>query len=242
MSTNSYTLQVASIDALVVRKPIKNLHLAVLPPLGKVRVSAPLYMKDDAIRTLLATKLGWINRHKARFQNQARQAPRQYVSGESHYFLGRRYRLEVVYEDNPVDVELHGKNKIILRVRPNTSRAKREEAMMEWYRKELRSIASESLGKWQKAIGVELTAWGIKRMKTRWGTCNERVGRIWLNLELAKKPISCIEYVVVHELLHLIEKKHNERFAALMGQHLPKWRSEKAELNRFILAHEEWRY
>lgn len=242
MSTNSCMLQVGSIEALVVRKPIKNLHLAVLPPLGKVRVSAPLYMKDDAIRTLLATRLGWIKRHQAKFEGQMRQPPRQYVSGESHYFLGGRYRFELVYGDKPGRIELKGKNKILLHVRPQSSFAKRQEVMMEWYRTELRNIADELLRKWQEKIGVRANAWGIKRMKTRWGTCNQKAGRIWLNLELAKKPISCIEYVVAHELLHLIEKKHNERFAALMSQHLPKWRSEKQELNRFILSHEEWKY
>jgi len=199
-------------------------------------------MKDDAIRTLLATKLGWINKHKARFNSQLRQTPRQYVSGESHYFLGRRYRFEVVHEDRPARVELKGKNKIVLFVRPESSVVRREQAMLEWYRKELRVLAAELLAKWQTKIGVQPSTWGIKRMKTRWGTCNQKAGRIWLNLELAKKPISSIEYVVVHELLHLIEKKHNERFVALMNQHLPKWRSEKQELNRFILSHEEWKY
>src|SRR5438094_4073453 len=200
MNTNSCMLQVGSIEALVIRKPIKNLHLSVLPPLGKVRVSAPLYMKDDAIRTLLATRLGWIKKQKARFEAQERQTPRQYISGESHYVLGRRYRFEVVYEDKPAHVELKGKNKIILRVRPKSALAKREEVVMEWYRKELRPIADELLVKWQEKIGMQANAWGIKRMKTRWGTCNQKAGRIWLNLELAKKPIACIEYVVVHEL------------------------------------------
>jgi predicted metal-dependent hydrolase len=235
-------LQVASIDALVVRKPIKNLHLAVLPPLGNVRVSAPLHMNDDAIRTLLATRLGWIKKHKARFESQLRQTPRQYVSGESHYFLGRRYRFEVLYEDKTPQVELKGTNKIVLHARPRSALAKREQTIIEWYRRELRILAAELVSKWQKKIGVRPTAWGIKRMKTRWGTCNQKAGRIWLNLELAKKPVSCIEYVVVHELLHLIEKKHNERFVALMTQYLPKWRHEKQELNRFILSHEEWKY
>lgn len=235
-------MRVGSIEALVVRKPIKNLHLAVLPPLGKVRVTAPLYMKDDAIRTLLATRIGWIKNHKARFEGQQRETPRQYISGETHYFVGRRYRFEVIYEDKPPQVELKGNNKIVLYVRPQSQLAKREEVLMEWYRKELLNLAAELVAKWQKKIGVAASVLRIRRMKTRWGTCNQRSGRIWLNLELAKKPISCIEYVVVHELLHLIEKKHNEHFVMLMTQHLPKWRSEKQELNRFMLSHEEWNY
>jgi len=127
-------------------------------------------------------------------------------------------------------------------VRPKSNRAKRAEVMLEWYRKELRNIAAELVAKWQKTIGVEAKNWEIKRMKTRWGTCNQQAGRIWLNLELVKKPISCIDYVVAHELLHLIEKKHNDRFVTLMSQHLPKWRSEKHELNHFMLSHEEWKY
>jgi len=229
-------------EVLVVRKAIKNLHLAVLPPNGWVRVSAPQAMKDDAIRTLLAVKLSWIKKQQAKFAAQARQTPREYVSGESHYYLGHRYRLEVLYKDKPARVELYGKNKIVLRVRPGSGLEKRQQVVLDWYRAELRALISELLPKWQERIGVRAAAWGIKRMKTRWGTCSHKAGRIWLNLELAKKPVSCIEYVVVHELLHLIEKKHNENFVNLMTKYLPKWRSEKQELNRFILSHEEWNY
>lgn len=242
MNTNSSMIQVGNIEALVIRKPIKNLHLSVLPPLGKVRVSAPLAMKDDAIRILLATRLPWIKKQQVKFEAQERQTKREYISGESYYLFGRRYRLEVLYENRPAHVKLNGKNKIMLYVRPHSSIGKREEVLMEWYRKELRTIADEIISKWQEKIGVQVKSWGIKRMKTRWGTCNQKGRRIWLNLELAKKPITCVEYVVVHELLHLIEKKHNERFVNLMTKYLPKWRSEKEELNRFILSHEEWNY
>lgn len=229
-------------DVSVVRKPIKNLHLSVLPPLGRVRVSAPLAMKDDAIRILLATRLSWIKKQKAKFETQERQTPREYISGESHYFLGKRYRLEVVFEDKPPQAKLNGKSKIVLHVRPSSGLAKREEVMLEWYRDQLKTLLNELLPKWQEKIGVRVKDWGIKRMKTRWGTCNQKAGRIWLNLELAKKPFACIEYVVVHELLHLIEKKHNGIFVDLMTKHLPKWRGIKEELNRFILSHEEWKY
>jgi len=235
-------LKVGLIEALVVRKPIKNVHLSVLPPSGKVRVTAPVAMQDDAIRVLLATRLGWINKQQARFKGQERQTPREYVSGESHYLFGKRYRLEVHFQEQPARVEVKGNIKIVLHVRPGSSIAKREEVMTEWYRIVLRTAALGILDKWQKKIGVRVRVWGIKRMKTRWGTCNQNTGRILLNLELAKKPISCIEYVTVHELLHLIEKKHNDRFVQLMAKYLPKWRSEKQELNRFILAHEEWSY
>ena len=240
MSTNSSLLQIGSIGVLVIRKPIKNLHLSVLPPEGSVRVSSPLGMNDDAIRTLIATKIPWIRKQKAKFEGQERQTKREYVSGESHYFLGRRYRLEVVYENVPPRAGLKGKDKIILRVRPNSTLGRREQVLLDWYRSELRRISEELLDAWQKRIGVAAESWGIKRMKTRWGTCNQRAGRIWLNSELAKKPVACIEYVVVHELVHLIERKHNERFVGLMTRHLPKWRSLKEELNRFVLSHETW--
>lgn len=242
MSTNSFILQIGSMEVLVVRKSIKNLHLSVLPPDGKVRVSSPLSINDDVIRTLIATRIPWIWKQKAKFEAQERQTKRMYVSGESHYFLGRRYRLEVLYENGPAQVELRGNTKIILRVRPHSTVAKREEVIMKWYRKELRNVADTMISRWQEKIGIQARSWGIKKMKTRWGTCNQKVRRIWINLELVKKPIACIEYVVVHELLHLIEKKHNERFLALITKHLPKWRNEKEELNRFILSHEEWNY
>jgi predicted metal-dependent hydrolase len=241
MSTNSY-LQLGTVEALVVRKPIKNLHLSVLPPNGWVRISAPERMKDDAIRTLIALRLPWIKKQQAKFAGQERQTKRDYVSGESHYFFGKRYRLELVYKDDVPAVSLKGKNKIVLQVRPKSSVAKRHEVMLDWYRQELHKAVDDLIAKWQKKLGVRANFWAIKRMKTRWGTCNHKRGRILINLELAKKPLACTEYVVVHELLHLVEKKHNDKFVALMTKHLPKWKSIKEELNRFILSYEEWKY
>lgn len=235
-------LQVANIEALIVRKPIKNLHLAVLPPAGKVRVSAPLTMKDDAIRILLATRLGWIKKQQEKFRIQERQTPRDYVSGESHYCWGKRYRMEVIYDDKPPVVSLKGNDKIILSVRPNSNRTKREQVMMDWYRKELRVIANGLIERWQKTTGVSLNNWGIKRMKTRWGTCNPNAGRIWLNLELAKKPEHCLDFIVVHEMTHLLERSHNGRFKAHLDRFMPRWRKFKEELNQSVLSHENWNY
>jgi hypothetical protein len=240
MTTN--ILQLGSVEALIVRKLVKNLHLSVLPPLGKVRVTAPESMKDDAIRTLLATRLPWIKKQQEKFKGQDRQTKRKYVSGESHYFFGKRYRLEVVYKDAAPVVSLKGKSKIVLQVRPNSSVEKRNDVLMQWYRKELHPIADSLMTKWQKKIGVQAKHWGIKRMKTRWGTCNNKAARILLNLELAKKPLACLEYVIVHELLHMIEKKHNEKFVNMLAKYIPKWRSIKEELNRSMLSHEEWNY
>lgn len=241
MSTNSY-LQLDSIEVLVVRKPIKNLHLSVLPPAGRVRVTSPEGMKDDAIRTLIATRLPWIKRQQGKFAGQERQTKRDYVSGESHYFFGKRYRLELIYKDDIPAVFLKGKNKIILQVRPKSPIAKRHEVITQWYREQFRPVVEEMMAKWEKKIGVHSSHWGIKQMKTRWGTCNHKRDRILINLELAKKPMHCVEYVVVHELLHLIEKKHSEKFVALMTKYISKWKSTKEELNGFVLSHEEWKY
>lgn len=229
-------------EVLVVRKPIKNLHLSILPPNGKIRITAPTQMKDDAIRTLVATRIPWIRSQQKKFAGQERQTPRRYISGESHYFFGKRYRLEVEYVNEVPQVIVKGNTKIILRVRPNSTTEKREEVMTEWYRKELHKVVEPLLSKLEKKLGVSVNTWAIKRMKTRWGTCNQMQGRVWLNLELAKKPLACLEYVMVHELLHLIEKKHNDRFVELMTKHLPKWRSTKEQLNALILAPETWEY
>ena len=241
MNTNSY-LQLGTVEALVVRKPVKNLHLSVLPPNGRVRVTAPEHMKDDAIRTLLALRLPWIKKQQAKFAGQQRQTERDYVTGESHYFFGKQYRLELVYKDEVPAVSLKGKTKIVLQVRPKSLAAKRQEVLVDWYRKELHRAVDDLIAKWQKKIGVEVKYWAIKRMKTRWGTCNHKQARILINLELAKKPNAYIEYVVVHEFIHLIEKKHNDNFTVLMTKYLPKWKSLKEELNRFILSHEEWKH
>ena len=242
MNTNSCMLLVGNIEALVVRKPIKNLHLAVLPPMGKVRVSAPASMKDDAIRTLLSTRSTWIKRQQEKFKCQKRQSLREYVSGESHYLWGNRYRLEVIYNNAPSRVSVKGKDKLVLSVRPNSDCKNREQVMIEWYRKGLRNVAADRIEQWQQRISVRVNAWGIKRMKTRWGTCNPMSGRIWLDLELAKKREHCLDFIIAHELTHLLERNHNERFKLHMDAFLPQWRQYKEELNRTILSHENWVY
>lgn len=235
-------LQVGNIEALVVRKPIKNLHLSVLPPIGKVRVSAPIAMRDDAIRTLLATRIGWIKRQQEKFRTQERQTPRDYISGESHYYWGKRYRLDVLYEDKPAGVCIKGKERLVLSVRPNSDRGKREQIMLDWYRRELRGVANGLIEQWQRTIGVSLKQCRIKRMKTRWGTCNQKAGRIWLNLELVKKPEHCLEFIIVHEMTHLLERNHNDRFKAHLDRFLPRWRQHKEELKQSILSYERWNY
>jgi predicted metal-dependent hydrolase len=225
---------------LVVRKQVKNLHLAVLPPNGHIRVTAPIGMNDDTVRTFIALRLPWINRQREKFVAQARQTARRYVSGESHYYFGKRYLMDVVQQDAAPKVRLVGKRKIELCVRPESTGARRGEIMSDWYRECLRAVIAEMLEVWQAKLGVRANRWRIMRMRTRWGTCTQGSGNILFNLELAKKPLVCVEYVIVHELLHLIERGHNQRFIDLLDRHLPKWRTLKEELNHHILAHEEW--
>lgn len=226
----------------VVRKNIKHLHLGVYPPEGRVRVAAPTYVDDDAVRLAVVARLGWIRRRQAEFRRQDRQAPRRLVSGESHYVDGRRYRLAVVEHEGPPVVRLRNRTTMELRVRPTTDRDAREAVLHRWYRCRIRERLPALLAAWEPRLGVQVAEVRIRRMKTRWGTCNADARRIWLNLELAKKPVSCLEYIVVHEMAHLIERRHNERFRELMDGVMPRWRSYRDELNRAPLAHEEWRY
>ncbi len=241
MSTESRNITVSDLTVEVVRKPIKNLHLGVYPPLGRVRVAAPLAVDDEAVRLAVVGKLGWIKRQQAKFQAQPRQSERRMVSGESHYFLGQRYRLRVHESGGTaLRVALRGKTIMDLFVRPETTIKRREQVLQDFYRAELKRLVPELLEKWQPKLGVEVRAWGIKRMKTKWGTCNIEAQRIWLNLELAKKPVQCLEYILVHELAHLHERHHNDRFISLLDQHLPQWGQLRALLNNSHLAEERW--
>lgn len=240
MSTE-YVLEIQGLAVTVRRKAIKNLHLAVYPPDGRVRVSAPLAMSDDAVRMAVVSRLGWIRRQQARFAAQARQSEREMVRGESHYVWGHRCRLEIEERDAPPQVRVSGR-RLILQVRPGAKAEKRRAVLGEWYRAELRARLPELIARWEPVIGVRVAEWRIKRMKTRWGTCNVEARRIWLNLELAKKAAHCLEYILVHEMVHLLERHHNERFCALMDQFLPQWRLYREELNREPLAHEQWDY
>ena len=231
-------ISVSGIPVEVVRKDIKNLHLGVYPPMGRVRVAAPLVVNDEAVRLAVIDKLGWIKRQRAKFAKQPRQSEREMVNGESHYFLGRRYRLRVHEQDGAARVALRGVASMDLFVRPGASAEKREAVLLDWHRASLRSVIADLLAHWQPALGVEAAHWGIKKMKTKWGSCNVGTRRIWLNLELAKKPVQCLEYIVVHELVHLLERNHTERFTALMDRHLPDWRTRREVLNSSPLGHE----
>jgi predicted metal-dependent hydrolase len=226
----------------VVRKDIKNLHLAVYPPSGMVRIAAPLRVNDDAVRLYTISKLAWIKRQQAKFQGQDRQSVREFVSGESHYFQGRRYLLQVIYHDGPPHVTLRTRKTLDLHVPTGSDTAQRERVLRAWYRTQLKKVVPPLIAKWEEIIGVQVAAWGVKQMKRKWGTCNTQARRIWLNLELVKKPVQCLEYIIVHEMVHLLERHHNDRFAAYMDKFMPQWRFFRKELNNSPLGHEIWEY
>jgi predicted metal-dependent hydrolase len=240
VSTETHHIRISGLLIEVVRKKIKNLHLGVYPPAGRVRVAAPLHVTDEAVRLAVITRLAWIKRQRAKFEKQERQSDREYVTGESHYFQGRRYRLNVVYQKGRAHVVVRNKSTIDLFVREGSTTAQREKVFIEWYRQQLKAIIPPLIEKWERIIRVTVTDWRVKAMKTRWGSCSVHAGRIWLNLELVKKPQQCLEYVIVHEIVHIIEKSHNDRFASLMDSFMPQWRLHRDELNRSALRHETW--
>jgi len=242
MSTRTLEIRVAGLPVQIVRKPIKNLHLGVYPPNGRVRVAVPTRVSDQAVRLAVIGKLGWIKRQRARFAEQPRQARREMVSGESHYYLGRRYRLRVVFRPGPGRVVQRGRTILELQVPDGADVDRRERVLLRWYRSRLRELIPPLMGKWGRALDVSVADWRIKRMKTKWGACTVNARRVWVNLELAKKPSQCLEYILVHELCHLLERHHTALFTALMDQHLPQWRSRRQELNSAPLAHESWAY
>ena len=241
MSTKKEVLSIANIEVDVYRKDIKNMHLSVYPPSGRVRLSAPKRTDLEVIRLFAISKLGWIKKHIKNFKAQPRETKRIFKSGESHFFEGNRYILEVKEGAPKNYVNIDGK-KINLYVQSNVSIEKRELILREWYRTQLKQILPELVEKWEKVIGVETNEWAVKLMRTKWGACNIEEKRIWINLELAKKPRICLEYIILHELVHLLERNHNERFIQLMNTFMPKWRFHRDELNRLPVAHTDWGY
>lgn len=242
MTTETRRILVNGLPVQIVRKDIKNLHLGVYPPHGRVRVAAPLRVSDSAVRLAVVSKLAWIRRQQARFDAQPRQSAREMVSGESHYFLGRRYRLRFIPSHEPAKVIVRRPGTMELHARAELTADQREKVLLSWYRQQLKELIPPLLEKWQDAVGVRPQEWAIRKMKTKWGACNAEARRIWLNLELAKKPVQCLEYIIVHELVHLLERRHNDMFNALMDKVLPQWRTRRAELNAAPLAHETWSY
>lgn len=233
---------ISDIKVDVVRKNIKNIHLGVYPPNGRVRISAPLLVKDETIKILVSTKISWIRRQQRKFKEQLRQSPREYKDRESHYYLGKRYLLKVIEVNTVPNVTIQTVNTLILSIRPESDKEKRRQVMDKWYREKLRELIPDLINKWETILEVKVNEFGIKQMKTKWGTCNIAAKRIWLNLELAKKPLHCLEYIIVHEMMHLLERHHNERYKKLLDSYMPKWRTYKDELNWFPISHPNWEY
>ncbi|AOY74696.1 M48 family metallopeptidase [Clostridium formicaceticum] len=235
-------MTIGNIDIEVVTKAIKNIHLSVHPPNGRVRIAAPEKMDPDAIRLFAISKLSWIKKQITKFEHQDRQPKRDFVSGESHYFIGDRYLLNVIETTGKQRVEIRNKKYLDLYVRPGSTVEKREKIMTEWYRNYLKDVIPNYVKKWEGIMGVKVDSWGVKLMKTKWGTCNTSGRRIWINLELAKKNPRCLEYIIVHEMVHLLERHHNDRFIEYMDQFLPNWRSVKNELNEVTYESSRWSY
>jgi predicted metal-dependent hydrolase len=230
-------ITVADIPVEVVKKDIQNLHVGVYPPNGRVRVAAPAAMSDEAIRLAVVNRLGWIKRQIHGYQNQSREPDHELASGESHYYLGQRYRLDVVEQDRPRKVEVKGKTIMTLYAKPGDSTEQKEKTLQDWYRERLSELVPPILEKWEQKLGVKANEWAIKRMKTKWGTCNTAKKRVWLNLELAKQPPHLIEYIVVHELAHLIEDSHGTNFRDTLNRVLPNWSQLKNALNNSIASY-----
>lgn len=234
-------IELGDITVDVVLKDIKNVHLSVYPPTGRVRISAPRRMSLDTIRVFAISKLDWIKQQQAKLREQERETPREYVERESHYVWGKRYLLTVTESDEPPSVELKH-SRMLLRVRPGTDEDKRQAIVEEWYREQLKEAVPPLLERWQPRLGVQVERWFVQRMKTRWGSCNHKARTIRLNTELAKKPVECLEYIIVHELVHLLEPTHNARFVALMDQFMPNWQLHRQALNRLPVRQERWSY
>ena len=237
----STIIHLGNIAADVVLKDIKNIHLSVHPPAGKVRIAAPARMDVDTIRLFAISKLGWIKQQQRKLREQERETPREFIGRESHFLWGKRYLLNLAEADAPPSIELKH-NRMTLRMRPGCNEAKRQDFVEEWYRAQVRAATAELVAHWAPKIGVHVTRFFVQRMKTRWGSCNSLACTIRLNTDLAKKPRECLEYIVVHELIHVLEPTHNDRFQQLMSRFMPDWLHRRQVLNRLPVRHEDWQY
>lgn len=230
-----------NIPVEVMLKDIKNIHLSVYPPEGAVRIAAPRRTKVDTLRVFAISKLAWIKQQQKKLREQARQTPREHVDRETHFVWGKRYQLAVHHAEAAPTITLKH-TRMVLQVRPGANAETRQEVVAQWYREKIRAALPALLDTWETRIGVNAGHIFVQKMKTKWGSCNPRSGNIRLNTDLAKKPPQCLEYIVVHELIHLLEPRHNERFTRLMDQYLPDWRQRRVVLNGAPLGHEEWGY
>jgi predicted metal-dependent hydrolase len=234
------TIQIGELSIRVTKKPIKNVHLSVHPPDGRVTLTAPSATRLDVARAYAISRIGWIRQQQVKLKNQARETPRRFIERESHYLWGRRHLLSLVYRDAKPSVSLDHK-RIALALRPGSHAGKRAEIIHEWHKSLLHKIVPPLIKKWEPKLKVKVSRYFLQRMKTKWGSCNHRAGHIRLNTELVKKPKDLLEYVIVHEMAHLIEPLHSERFIAILQQHYPTWREARAELNELPLGAEDWR-
>lgn len=239
MSTTSAYLKVGGIDVDVVYKSIKNLHIGVYPPMGRVRVAAPEVLDDEQVRLAVVNRLPWIKRQREQLQAAERQTRREMVTGESHYVWGSRLRLKMIERPGRAHIEIDG-DRLLLYAPEGTSADNRRALIDRWYRDQLREAIPALISKWERSMRVNVPKWSIRRMKTKWGSCNRETGHIWFNVELAKKHPDCLEYLIVHEMTHLWERGHGERFTKLMDKNLPDWRARRDVLNESPLAHEVW--
>lgn len=239
MSTASAYLTVRGIDVDVIYKDIKNLHIGVYPPMGRVRVAAPQRLDDDQVRLAVIQRLPWIKRQRKELQDTPRQSEREMVTGESHYVWGVRRRLKVVERPGRAHLEVDGE-RLVLYTPADITADRRRENLDEWYRQQLREVLPDLIARWEATLEVSVPKWTIRRMKTKWGSCNRETRHIWFNVELAKKHPDCLEYIVVHEMAHYFERNHGERFTKLMDSLMPDWRSRRDQLNGSPLAAEAW--
>lgn len=233
------TIELGDVVVALTRKDVKHVHLTVHPPTGRVTLVAPTRTRTEVARAYAISKLGWIRDQRLKLSAQAREAPRQFVERESHTLWGRRYLLSVVEVNDKPAVNL-GHRRLSLQVRPDSSAEKRAEVVHEWHKSLLHAVVPSLIRKWESRLGVEVSGYFLQRMKTKWGSCNPRKHHIRLNTELVKKPKDLLEYVVVHEMAHLLEPSHNERFLAIVDRHWPQWRESRAELNALPLGSESW--
>jgi predicted metal-dependent hydrolase len=235
------TIKLAELAIRVTRKDIKNVHLSVHPPSGRVTISAPQRLGLDTIRAFAITRLGWIREQQRRFREQERETKRDYIERESHYLWGQRYLLKVIEKGAPPAIAVRGKY-LVLQVRPGTTKPKRRKLVEDWYRLQLREALVDLIGKWEEHLGVDVAGIHVQRMRTKWGSCNAPMRTIRLNTDLARKPRQCLEYILVHELIHFQARRHDDRFIRLIDAHLPNWRHLRQLLNSTPLAHEDWDY
>lgn len=232
-------IELGDISIAVTRKEIKNVHLSVHPPDGRVTMSAPTETRSEVARSYAVSKIGWIREQQAKLRSQARETPRQFVERESHYLWGRRYLMTVVEQEAKPTVSVDHK-RITLYVRPGADRGRRATIIHDWHKALLHELVPPLISRWEPKVGVHVVAYFLQRMKTKWGSCNHKAGHIRLNTELVKKPKDLIEYIVVHEMVHLLEPTHSERFVSILTKHYPSWREARAEINELPLAAEVW--